>query len=181
MANNNLKKVQAEAKKLKAKNKNLTHVQALKQAWAIVLHKAPKKKVGTTKQITLFDSAPAKKVSVKSKTKKIVPVKAYDRKANHVPATKRTLSGIEKKNYDSILKDLKLLNSYAETVGTFKNGQGNSLNIAIDAQSKYLKMYYKLFPKFDYKAIETKEFIKDKPVLVSLLNSATAKFNSWKL
>lgn len=179
MAVSKLKAVQAEAKKLKAKNKRLTHVQALKQAWAIVLKKAPKKAV---------NKAPARKIGAAKQTalefpkpKKVIPVKAYNRKANHVPATKRTLSGIEKKNYDSLLKDLKLLNGYAETVGTFKNGQGNSLNIAIDAQSKYLKMYYKLFPKFDYKAIETKEFIKDKPVLVSLLNSATTKFNSWKL
>lgn len=44
------KAVQAEAKKLKAKNKNLTHVQAVKQAWAILYSKEKKspvkKKVG---------------------------------------------------------------------------------------------------------------------------------------
>lgn len=44
------KAVQAEAKKLKAKNKNLTHIQAVKQAWAILYSKEKKspvkKKVG---------------------------------------------------------------------------------------------------------------------------------------
>ena len=35
------KQVQAEAKKLKSKNKNLSHLDAVKKAWAIVLHKAP--------------------------------------------------------------------------------------------------------------------------------------------
>ena len=87
---NKLKAVQAEAKKLKAKNKRLTHVQALKQAWAIVLKKAPKKAV---------KKAPARKIgAVKQLSlklpKKVVPVKAYDRKANHVPATKRAIFGV---------------------------------------------------------------------------------------
>ena len=51
------KAVQAEAKKLKAKNKKLTHQEAVKQAWAIIYSKqrkaAPKKaakKVGAVKK-----------------------------------------------------------------------------------------------------------------------------------
>ena len=61
------KAVQAEAKKLKAKNKNLTHIQAVKQAWAIMLHKKPAakkkaaKKVGAVKKKT----APKKKATTK--------------------------------------------------------------------------------------------------------------------
>lgn len=55
------KAVQAEAKKLKAKNKNLTHIQAVKQAWAILYskeRKSPiKKKVGAVKK----KAAPKKK------------------------------------------------------------------------------------------------------------------------
>jgi hypothetical protein len=61
------KAVQAEAKKLKAKNKNLTHIQAVKQAWAIMLHKKPAakkkaaKKVGAVKK----KAAPKKKATTK--------------------------------------------------------------------------------------------------------------------
>jgi hypothetical protein len=61
------KAVQAEAKKLKAKNKNLTHLQAVKQAWAIMLHKKPAakkkaaKKVGAVKK----KAAPKKKATTK--------------------------------------------------------------------------------------------------------------------
>lgn len=44
------KAVQAEAKKLKAKNKKLTHVQAVKQAWAIMLGKKKTKVTGVKKK-----------------------------------------------------------------------------------------------------------------------------------
>lgn len=60
------KAVQAEAKKLKAKNKNLTHIQAVKQAWAITLgkeKKSPTKKVGAVKK----KAAPKKKAAIKKK------------------------------------------------------------------------------------------------------------------
>lgn len=43
---NRFKAVQAEAKKLKAKNPRLKHIQAVKQAWAIMLRKKPKKVAG---------------------------------------------------------------------------------------------------------------------------------------
>lgn len=46
-ARENFKKVVAEAKKLRAKNKNLTQAQAVKQAWAIYYNKA--EKLGTAK------------------------------------------------------------------------------------------------------------------------------------
>ena len=85
---NKLMLVQAEAKKLKANNKKLTHSEALKKAWAIV-KKMPvkkvviKKKVGATKQTALEFPKP----------KKVVTVKAYNRKANHVPAGQRHILG----------------------------------------------------------------------------------------
>ena len=58
------KKVQAEAKKLKAKNPRLAHTEAVKKAWAIVLPKSTKKKVGAVKK-----KSPIKK-AVKSTAKK---------------------------------------------------------------------------------------------------------------
>lgn len=42
--------VQAEAKKLKAKNPKLAHTEAVKQAWAILLHK-PASKIGAVKKV----------------------------------------------------------------------------------------------------------------------------------
>jgi hypothetical protein len=57
------KAVQAEAKKLKAKNPKLAHTQAVKQAWAILSPKSGKKKAPAKK------AAPKKKVgAVKKKT-----------------------------------------------------------------------------------------------------------------
>ena len=44
------KAVQAEAKKLKAKNKSLSHIQAVKQAWAILYSKEQKSPSKTTKK-----------------------------------------------------------------------------------------------------------------------------------
>lgn len=44
------KAVQAEAKRLKAKNKNLKHSAAVKQAWAILYNTDKKRKVGAVKK-----------------------------------------------------------------------------------------------------------------------------------
>jgi hypothetical protein len=55
------KAVQAEAKRLKAKNKNLKHYAAVKQAWAILYNTDKKKKVGATKK----KSATKKKTATK--------------------------------------------------------------------------------------------------------------------
>jgi len=60
------KAVQVEAKKLKAKNKNLSHTEAVKQAWA-KFKKSRKSIKGD--QLDLFSSAP-KKAAKKSKTKR---------------------------------------------------------------------------------------------------------------
>lgn len=62
------KAVQVEAKKLKAKNKNLSHTEAVKQAWA-KFKKSSKSIKGD--QLDLFSSAP-KKAAKKSKTKRPV-------------------------------------------------------------------------------------------------------------
>ena len=43
------KAVQAEARKLRKKNKSLTHQQAVKQAWAIMYSKKPAKVAGSSK------------------------------------------------------------------------------------------------------------------------------------
>lgn len=65
------KKVVAEAKKLRAKNKKLTQAQAVKQAWAI-MYKKPGKKVGATKIVQKGQSKNAKvtKVLQQVRTKK---------------------------------------------------------------------------------------------------------------
>jgi len=68
------KAVQAEAKKLKAKNPKLAHTQAVKQAWAILSPKSGKKKAPAKK------AAPKKKVgAVKKKVtaKKNIRYKGY--------------------------------------------------------------------------------------------------------
>lgn len=67
------KKVVAEAKKLRAKNKKLTQAQAVKQAWAMMYKKPAKsKKVGATKIIQKGESKNAKvtKVLQQTRTKK---------------------------------------------------------------------------------------------------------------
>jgi hypothetical protein len=66
------KKVQAEAKKLKAKNKKLTHIQAVKQAWAIILKTGKSKKIAAVKIIQKGEKKNAKvtKVLQQTRTKK---------------------------------------------------------------------------------------------------------------
>jgi hypothetical protein len=63
------KAVQAEAKKLKAKNKSLSHIQAVKQAWAILYSKetksAPKKKAAKKKVGNVLQSIKRKTVQAK--------------------------------------------------------------------------------------------------------------------
>jgi hypothetical protein len=103
------KAVQAEAKKLKAKNKNLTHVQAVKQAWAIMLHKKPAaKKKATTEYMKVFNpymphvdyskrikkaaKKAAKKVgAVKKKTAKKPTEKAILKKVHSAKTSSKTL------------------------------------------------------------------------------------------
>lgn len=65
------KKVVAEAKKLRAKNKKLTQSEAVKQAWAI-MYKKPGKKVGATKIVQKGQGKNAKvtKVLQQVRTKK---------------------------------------------------------------------------------------------------------------
>lgn len=67
--------IQAEAKKLKAKNKNLSHIEAVKQAWAIWYTKHPAakktakkagKKVGAVKKKAAKKAAPKKKAAKKA-------------------------------------------------------------------------------------------------------------------
>lgn len=70
------KAVQAEAKKLKAKNKNLTHLQAVKQAWAIMLHKKPAAKKKAAKKV----GAVKKKVAKKKPTEKAILKKVHSAK-----------------------------------------------------------------------------------------------------
>ena len=70
------KKVQAEAKKLKAKNPKLAHTEAVKRAWAIILPKSAKKKpaakkVGAVKKKVAAKKKPTtKKAAVKKQTGK---------------------------------------------------------------------------------------------------------------
>jgi len=82
------KKVVAEAKKLRAKNKKLTQAQAVKQAWAIMYTKTGTKKVG----------APAKKsvtrTKVKAKKSKKTGEMHTDTKSHNVNI--RVVSGMSK-------------------------------------------------------------------------------------
>jgi hypothetical protein len=81
--------IQAEAKKLKAKNKNLSHIEAVKQAWAIWYTKHPAakktakkagKKVGAVKKKAAKKAAPKKKAVKKSAPKKKAAKKAAPKK-----------------------------------------------------------------------------------------------------
>jgi hypothetical protein len=100
------KAVQTEAKKLKAKNKHLTHIQAVKQAWAIFYSKekksGPKKKAA--KKIGQYDlfgekSTPKKKVSKKKAApKKVAHKKATSKKLKYV-GVKKTASGASRYEY----------------------------------------------------------------------------------
>ena len=95
------KAVQAEAKKLKAKNKNLTHIQAVKQAWAIMLNKAPKRKkiAGLEKVVkkgsitTVVYSKKAKKAAPKKKTSQGV-LFGIKKKAAKKPSEKAILKKV---------------------------------------------------------------------------------------
>lgn len=88
------KAVQIEAKKLKAKNKNLSHTEAVKEAWA-KFKKSSKSIKGD--QLDLFSSAP-KKASKKSKTKRPVNYQygqsnlESDKQRQALPPGKRKLS-----------------------------------------------------------------------------------------
>jgi hypothetical protein len=90
------KKVQAEAKKLRKKNPKLTHIEAVKQAWAIDYSKKkkPAKKkiaeIGKAKK-----SAPKKKAAPKKKTSTKKTVSTHkDTKSHNVNI--RVMSGINK-------------------------------------------------------------------------------------
>ena len=63
------KAVQAEAKKLKAKNPKLSHIMAVKQAWAIMLGKPAK--VGSIATKMIIKKPAIKKTSLKAAIKKV--------------------------------------------------------------------------------------------------------------
>jgi len=101
------KKVQAEAKKLKAKNKKLSHLEAVKKAWAIILKTGSSKKVAgyvkTEKKGTLtkvvYTKKAKKKAAVKQASlfgyKKVAGTKTHkDTKSHNVNI--RVVSGMPK-------------------------------------------------------------------------------------
>lgn len=104
------KKVVAEAKKLRAKNKKLTQPQAVKQAWAILYSKEGKtKKVGAVKIIQKGEDKKAKvtktlmqirtKKGLFKRYKKVSGTKTHkDTKSHNVNI--RVVSGIENKRYN---------------------------------------------------------------------------------
>lgn len=71
-----LKKVQADAKKLKAKNPKLTHIEAVKKAWAMqpkatgTKNKTARKKVGATKFVEAKETTKTKPSRVIKVTRK---------------------------------------------------------------------------------------------------------------
>ena len=99
------KKVQAEAKKLKAKNKKLTHIQAVKQAWAIILHKSTSKKVsgyektekkGSTTKVIYTKKA----IKNKGKKAKLSPFEQAEKLYPGDPRNRflsKSISGMKKK------------------------------------------------------------------------------------
>ena len=110
------KKVQAEAKKLKAKNPKLAHTEAVKRAWAIILPKSAKKKpaakkVGAVKKKVAAKKKPTtKKAAVKKLQAKLVGKRLsksgnvyYEARANR--SDKGRLLGVKKKPAVSKHKD----------------------------------------------------------------------------
>jgi len=109
------KAVQAEAKKLKAKNPKLAHTQAVKQAWAILSPKsgnkkapakkaAPKKKIGAVKA-----KAPVKK---KTAAKKKVAPKSLHKDTQSHNVSIKVMSGVlnnSMKQYHEAQKKLIIL------------------------------------------------------------------------
>ena len=115
------KKVQAEAKKLKAKNPRLTHIEAVKRAWAAISPKSGNKP--KTKSTVGFAK---KKVAKKKVAKKISGKLSLTRKETRlgyvgkVPAKKKAAS---KKTAVSKHKDVKSHNvriSVMSGVGKYK-------------------------------------------------------------
>lgn len=107
--------VQAEAKKLKAKNKKLSHIEAIKQAWAILAKKHPSakatgKKIGAVKKKAAKKAAPKKKAAKKAAPKKTATKKACNHKdTNSHNVRVSVMSGISI-NKEKILKRLNELN-----------------------------------------------------------------------
>lgn len=121
------KAVQAEAKKLKAKNKNLTHIQAVKQAWAITLgkeKKSPVKKVGAVKKKVVKKKAIKKKPSViKFNTKNIagtLKLSPEEKRLGMKPITDKDIfKGIQTdKNYfkKQIQENIQLMAKFANAI-----------------------------------------------------------------
>lgn len=75
------KAVQAEAKRLKAKNKNLKHSAAVKQAWAILYNTDKKRKVGAVKK----KAAPKKKAATKKYVQRGTSNKKLDKLHQALP------------------------------------------------------------------------------------------------
>ena len=112
--------VQAEAKKLKAKNKKLTHIEAVKQAWAIWYKKHPAKT--TSKKIGAIKKKAAKKAAPKkTATKKACAHK--DTNSHNVRVS--VVSGIEKipnKILDELNSILNKIRVHEEMRDKFKTG-----------------------------------------------------------
>ena len=86
------KKVVAEAKKLRSKNKNLTQAQAVKQAWAIMYSKTgTSKKVGAVKH----KKAKHKKISEQTILNKIHKVKKDVNKLDKAQHKHMTIGAIK--------------------------------------------------------------------------------------
>jgi len=121
------KAVQAEAKKLKAKNKKLTHIQAVKQAWAIMLNKAPKKK----------KVAGLEKVVKKgSKTTVVYSKKTKKKAAPKKKASQGVLFGTKKPSEKAILKKVHSAKTTSKTLF-------NKLDKLDEAQHKHMGSMHK--------------------------------------
>lgn len=122
--------VQAEAKKLKAKNKKLTHIEAVKQAWAIWYKKHPakttSKKIGAIKKKAAKKAAPKKKAAKKAAPKKTATKKACAHKdTNSHNVRVSVVSGIEKipnKILDELNSILNKIRVHEEMRDKFKTG-----------------------------------------------------------
>lgn len=111
--------VQAEAKKLKAKNKKLSHIEAVKQAWAIWYKKHPlkktSKKIGAVKKKAAKKAAPKKKAAKKAAPKKTATKKACNHKdTNSHNVRVSVISGIDNKKVHNTIHDLDTIIKNAE-------------------------------------------------------------------
>lgn len=126
------KAVQAEAKKLKAKNKNLTHIQAVKQAWAI-LYSKEKKSPSTKKSkvVKVKKTATKKSSSTGSKKLRYVGVRKLESGESRY---QYKLAGIEDIKFTRINNDV---NGNPRYVVHFLNLLNNDENQFLPFTKKY--------------------------------------------